>query len=107
MTTPGEPALRGRAARVAVEGHREYNPGWHAALDLPNLLLVSEAVARSALEREESRGGHFREDRPEKSAEGGTFNVVVRRGPDGGMEVVRRPIAPMPPELQEVIDANA
>ncbi|HJS47666.1 MAG TPA: FAD-binding protein, partial [Gemmatimonadales bacterium] len=100
-------ALRGRAARVAVEGHREYNPGWHAALDLPNLLLVSEAVARSALEREESRGGHFREDRPEKSAEGAGFNVVVRRGADGGMEVARRPVTPIPAELQEVIDANA
>ena len=99
--------LRRRAARVAVEGHREYNPGWHTALDLPNLFTVSEAVTRSALEREESRGGHFREDRPEKSAEGAGFNVVVRRGADGAMEVVRRSIPPLPAELRQVIADNA
>jgi succinate dehydrogenase / fumarate reductase flavoprotein subunit len=99
--------LRRRAARVAAEGHREYNPGWHAALDLANLFTVSEAIARSALEREESRGGHFREDRPEKAAEGAGFNVVVKRGADGAMEVVRRPIPPMPAELRQVIADNA
>ena len=59
--------LRERAARVGVGGHREYNPGWHTALDLRNLLTVSEAIARSAIERKESRGGHFREDYPDKS----------------------------------------
>ena len=53
-----------RAARVGVTGHREYHAGWHTALDLRNLLTVSEAIARSAIERKESRGGHFREDYP-------------------------------------------
>src|SRR6185436_5026500 len=66
--------LRSRAARVGVGGHREYNPGWHAALDLHNLLTVSEAITRCALERQESRGGHFRDDYPDKRAECATFN---------------------------------
>ena len=82
--------LRERASRVGVGGHREYNPGWHAALDLHNLLTVSEAITRSALERRESRGGHFREDYPDKDAAFGTFNIVVRKGRDGGMDVVAR-----------------
>ena len=60
-----------RAAKTAVYGHREYNPGWHTALDLKHLLTVSEAIARSAIDRKESRGGHFREDFPDKSAGGG------------------------------------
>ena len=60
--------LRQRANQVGVGGHREY-PGWHAALDLHNLLTVSEAITRSAIERRESRGGHFREDYPDKGPE--------------------------------------
>ena len=84
--------LRRRAERVAVAGNREYNPGWHTALDLPNLLTVSEAVARSALERKESRGGHFRDDHPDKDASYGGFNIVVRKGPDGGMQLRREAI---------------
>ena len=56
--------LRVRARRAGVEGHRQYNPGWHLAIDLRNMLLVSECVARAALEREESRGGHTRDDHP-------------------------------------------
>jgi succinate dehydrogenase / fumarate reductase flavoprotein subunit len=56
--------LRLRARRAGVEGHRQFNPGWHLALDLRNMLLVSECVARAALERTESRGGHTREDHP-------------------------------------------
>jgi succinate dehydrogenase / fumarate reductase flavoprotein subunit len=66
--------LRDRAAKAAVFGHREYNPGWHAALDLKHLLTVSEAIAMSALDRQESRGGHFREDFPDKSAEAARVN---------------------------------
>ncbi len=96
--------LRERAARVGVGGHREYNPGWHAALDLPNLLLVSEAVTRCAIERRESRGGHFREDCPEKDPEFGKINIAVRRGRDGRMELFRSPIPEMPAELKAVIE---
>ena len=95
--------LQARAARVGVEGHREYNPGWHTAIDLRNLLTVSEAIARSALDRRESRGGHFRDDYPAKDKAYGTFNTVIRRGADGEMQLERRPIPPMPPELQQII----
>src|SRR5213078_1218585 len=83
----GLEALRERAARVGVGGHREYNPGWHAALDLHNLLTVSEAITRSALERRESRGGHFRDDHPDKDPAYAKFNIVVRKNDAGQMEV--------------------
>src|SRR5205823_2190251 len=96
--------LRARASRVRVAGHREYNPGWHAALDLHNLLTVSEAITRSAIERKESRGGHFRDDYPDKASAFGTFNFVVRKAPDGSMEVSRAPIPEMPAELKRIIE---
>jgi succinate dehydrogenase / fumarate reductase flavoprotein subunit len=95
---------KARAARVGVTGHREYHAGWHTALDLRNLLTVSEAIARSALERRESRGGHFREDYPDKQAELSTVNVMVKRAGDGAMQVTRLPIRPIPEELKQVIE---
>jgi succinate dehydrogenase / fumarate reductase flavoprotein subunit len=96
--------LRARAERVGVLGNREYNPGWHTALDLRHLLTVSEAIARCALERKESRGGHFRDDYPQKDPAYGTFNNVVRRGRDGAMELSREPIPPLPAELAAIIE---
>ncbi|MGA3268396.1 MAG: fumarate reductase/succinate dehydrogenase flavoprotein subunit [Verrucomicrobiota bacterium] len=96
--------LSERAGRVAVYGHREYNPGWHTALDLKNLLTVSEAITRSAIERKESRGGHFREDFPNKDAGLGQVNIIARKNPDGTMNVRREPIPPMPQELKQVIE---
>src|SRR5205807_4788113 len=93
-----------RARRVGVGGHREYNPGWHAALDLHNLLTVSEAITRSALERRESRGGHFRDDHPGKEASFGAINFVVRKGRDGRMDVSRAAIPEMPEELKRIIE---
>ncbi len=96
--------LRRRAERVGVSGNREYNPGWHTALDLPNLLTVSEAIARAALERRESRGGHFRDDFQDKDPGFATFNIVVRKGPDGAMQLRRETIPPMPPELKQIIE---
>ena len=98
--------LRARAARSSVTGNRDYNPGWHTALDVQNLLDVSEAITRSALERTESRGGHYREDFPNKDAEWGQQNVCVDRGPDGEMQLSLRPLPEMPPELQRVIKEN-
>jgi succinate dehydrogenase / fumarate reductase flavoprotein subunit len=95
-----------RAKKVAAPGNREYNPGWHAALDLGNLLTVSEAITRSAIERKESRGGHFRDDYPDKDPACATFNIVIRRQPDGGMELARQPLPPMPPELKQIIEDN-
>ena len=96
--------LSSDAARTSVSGHREYNPGWHTALDLRCMLTVSEAVTRAALERKESRGAQFREDYPEKDPAYGKFNIVVRKGGDGRMELSRRPIAPLPAELAAIIE---
>jgi succinate dehydrogenase / fumarate reductase flavoprotein subunit len=93
-----------RARRVRAIGNREYNPGWHTALDLHNLLTVSEAVTRAALRRKESRGGHFRDDFPNKDAHFATVNVVVRKSPDGRMEVAEVPIPEMPAELKQIIE---
>jgi succinate dehydrogenase / fumarate reductase flavoprotein subunit len=92
------------AARVAVTGNREYNPGWHTALDLSNLLTVSEAVTRSAIERKESRGAQFREDYPEKEPAFAKVNIAVRKDGDGTMKVNREPIPEMPAELKQVIE---
>jgi succinate dehydrogenase flavoprotein subunit len=97
-------ALERRAAKVGVKGNREYNPGWHTALDLKNLLTVSEAITRSALERKESRGGHFRDDYPSKDPAYGSFNLVIRKGSDGGMQLSREPIPSMPAHLAAVIE---
>src|SRR5262249_480715 len=79
--------LRERAARTGVYGNREFNNGWHTAMDLPNLLTVSEAIARAALDRKESRGAHFRDDFPDKDAEGARYNAVIRKGSDGQMQL--------------------
>jgi succinate dehydrogenase / fumarate reductase flavoprotein subunit len=100
----GIAALRERARNVGVIGNREYNPGWHTALDLENLLTISEAITRAAIERKESRGGHFRDDYPDKDPAFGTFNVVLRRANGGGMLIERRPIPPLPDELQAIIE---
>jgi succinate dehydrogenase / fumarate reductase flavoprotein subunit len=96
--------LRDQARAVGVVGNREYNPGWHTALDLANLLIVSEAVTRAAIDRRESRGGHFRDDYPEKDSAAGRFNILVRRGPEGEMQLSREPIPDMPAELKRVIE---
>jgi succinate dehydrogenase flavoprotein subunit len=96
--------LRQRAERAGIEGHREYNAGWHTCLDLRNLLDVAEAITRSAIERKESRGGHFRDDFPEKAAEFSQCNIAVRRSGDGGMQVTREPLPEMPAELKQVIE---
>ncbi len=102
----GLSALKERATKVSVHGHREYNPGWHTALDLDNLLTVSEAITRSAIERKESRGGHFRDDYPEKAAEFSKFNIVLKKGPDGEMVVSRQDLTPMREDLAAVIEEN-
>ncbi|MFH1263452.1 MAG: fumarate reductase/succinate dehydrogenase flavoprotein subunit [Pseudomonadota bacterium] len=96
--------LKKKAAAVRVAGNREFNPGWHTAMDLPNLLLVSEAIARAGVERKESRGGHFREDYPGKDAAWGKCNLVVRKGKDGTMQLERVPIPEMRPDLRQIIE---
>jgi succinate dehydrogenase flavoprotein subunit len=98
--------LKERARKVSVTGNREYNPGWHTALDLQNLLTVSEIVARAALERKESRGGHFRDDFPQKDPNYGKFNIVIRKGSGGEMQVSREPIPEMRADLQQIVEEN-
>ncbi len=97
------PSLRERSDRVAVSGNREYNPGWHTALDLRNLLTVAEAITRAGLERTESRGAHYREDRPGKDEALGRCNIVVRRATNGEMLVRREPVPAMGAELSAII----
>ncbi|MGV3720693.1 MAG: fumarate reductase/succinate dehydrogenase flavoprotein subunit, partial [Actinomycetota bacterium] len=100
----GIEALWERARRVHVEGNREFNPGWHTALDLTNLLTVSEAIARAAIERKESRGAQFREDYPEKDPHFGKVNVIVSKAADGSMKVVQEPVRELPAELKQIIE---
>jgi succinate dehydrogenase / fumarate reductase flavoprotein subunit len=95
-----------RAGKIGVQGNREYNSGWHTALDLRNLLMVSEAVAKSAILRKESRGAHFREDFLEKDPEQAKLNTVTRLGSAGEMEVVQEPLAPIRDDLQQIIEDN-
>jgi succinate dehydrogenase / fumarate reductase, flavoprotein subunit len=95
-----------RAKHAHAPGNREYNPGWHTALDLHNLLTVSEALCLSAEQRTESRGGHYREEFPAKSEEGSTYNTVVRKARDGSMEVERVPVVPQSDEMKVIIGAN-
>jgi len=100
--------LKERAAHVSAPGNREYNPGWHTAIDLDNLLTVSEAIALSAIERKESRGGHFRDDYPDKdAAHFANVNVRVRKGEDGRMQVDQVPMAELPEDLQAIIDQES
>ena len=100
----GVAALRERARKVGVHGNREYNPGWHTALDLHHLMTVSEAITRAALERKESRGGHFRDDYPDKDPAYASFNIVLKKGSAGQMELERRMIPTMPDELKAIIE---
>jgi succinate dehydrogenase / fumarate reductase flavoprotein subunit len=97
--------LRQRAAQVRVGGNIQYNPGWHLALDLKNMLDISEAVTRAALERTESRGAHTREDFPASTAEWGKVNNVVRQT-SSGIEVSREPLPEMPAEMKQLVDGE-
>ena len=98
--------LNDRANQVGVVGHREYNTGWHTALDLRNLLTVSEAVARAAIMRQESRGAHFREDYLAKDDAWGKQNIVIRKAPDGVMQVGCEPIPQLRTDLVQIIEDN-
>jgi succinate dehydrogenase / fumarate reductase flavoprotein subunit len=95
-----------RASRVGVVGNLEYYPGWHTALDLKNLLTVSEAFTRAALERKESRGAQFREDYPEKDERFAKVNTIIQKAEDGTMEVRLEPLPEMPDYLKQIIEEN-
>ncbi len=97
--------LRAKTAHLSVEGHRQYNPGWHLALDLRNMLQVSESVARAALERKESRGGHTRDDYPMTDNDyWGKRNVIVALDGDGNVTVRQQPLPIPPPELAALLE---
>ena len=95
--------LKVRAAALTVEGHRQYNPGWHLALDLPHMLRVSECIARAALERQESRGGHTRDDFPGPDPEWGRLNVICTADGDG-IALHRQPLPVLPDELAQIFE---
>lgn len=103
-------ALRVRAHRAGIEGHRQFNPGWHLSLDLRNMLLVSECIARAALERTESRGGHTREDCPTMERSWRPANLLCRLSddavmkPGGQIELVRRTTEPIRPDLLSLFE---
>ena len=97
--------LREKAANVHAIGNREYNAGWHTALDLDCLLTVSEAITLAALERRASIGAHSRDDYPEKEEPGaGKYNTIVQKAPDGTMALRRYPVPELPADLQAIID---
>jgi succinate dehydrogenase / fumarate reductase, flavoprotein subunit len=98
--------LRARVAQVSAPGGRAYNPGWHLALDLRNMLQVAECVAQAALERQESRGGHTREDYPAMSPEWRKVNLVCSLDADGEVTLTRQPMVPMRPDLLELFDVS-
>ncbi|MCW2782399.1 MAG: succinate dehydrogenase subunit [Marmoricola sp.] len=101
-------AFKERAKRMVVEGHRQYNPGWHLAIDLRNMLIVSECIAKAALARQESRGGHTRDDFPGPNAEWGTKNLVVNLNAAGtGVDLHEKPLPVMPDELKKYFETPA
>jgi succinate dehydrogenase flavoprotein subunit len=98
--------FRKRAEKAAVTGNREYNPGWHTALDLKNLLTASEAITRAALERKESRGAQFRDDYPGKNEQFAKVNMMIAKAADGSMQVRLEPLPEMPDYLKQIIEEN-
>jgi succinate dehydrogenase / fumarate reductase flavoprotein subunit len=96
--------LKERAGNTSVEGNRQYNPGWHLAMDLHNLLTVAEAACRAAMERKESRGAHTRDDFPGTDPEWGKVNLAISRGPDGSMQVRKEALPEMPGELKKLFE---
>jgi succinate dehydrogenase / fumarate reductase flavoprotein subunit len=98
-------AFKARVQAMKVEGHRQYNPGWHLSIDLRNMLIVSECIAKAALAREESRGGHTRDDFPGPNAEWGTKNLVVNLNAAGtGVDLHEKPLPVMPDELKQYFE---
>jgi succinate dehydrogenase / fumarate reductase, flavoprotein subunit len=96
--------LKARREKISLTGNIDFNPSWHTALDLHNLLNVSEAITLAAIERKESRGGQFREDYPNKNPEFAKFNFTIKKGADGEMQIERVPIPEMPAELKQIIE---
>ena len=98
--------LRVRAAKAGITGNRDYNTGWHTALDLENMLVISEMIAIAGIERKESRGGHFRDDYPDKSADWAKYNLRIVQDGSGNPKVERMPVVPLTDEMKQVIEEN-
>jgi len=96
--------LKERANNADVTGHREFNQGWHTALDLKNLLTVSEAITRAAIERRESRGAQFREDYPDKEERFAKVNTMISKAEDGSMRIRLEPLPERPDYLKRVVE---
>ena len=96
--------LKERASNAGVTGHREFNPGWHTALDLKNLLTASEAITRAAIERKESRGAQFRDDYPNKDEKFSKVNTMISKREDGSMRIRLEPLPEMPDYLKRVVE---
>jgi succinate dehydrogenase / fumarate reductase flavoprotein subunit len=96
--------FRNRTENLKVTGNREFNPGWHTALDLFNMITVSEAITMAALERKESRGAHFREDYPDKDPNSAKYNLVIQKDSDGQMMIRQEPIPEIREELKKIIE---
>ncbi|HEX8398500.1 MAG TPA: fumarate reductase/succinate dehydrogenase flavoprotein subunit [Pyrinomonadaceae bacterium] len=96
--------LKERRKKISLTGNIDFNPSWHTALDLHNLLNVSEAITLAAIERKESRGGQFRDDYPAKDPEFAKFNFTIKKGAGGEMQIARVPIPEMPAELKQIIE---
>ncbi len=96
--------LKERREKISLTGNIDFNPSWHTALDLHNLLNVSEAITLAAIERKESRGGQYREDYPSKEAEFGKINFTIKKIADGEMQINRVPIPEVPAELKQIIE---
>ena len=97
-------ALQEKAKNVSCGGNRGYNPGWHTAMELNQMLTIAEAIAKAARERKESRGGHFREDFPDKSSELGHVNIGIRKDNDGKMAIRQIPKLKVRDDLQQIIE---
>jgi succinate dehydrogenase / fumarate reductase flavoprotein subunit len=95
--------FKARAQNLTVEGNRQFNPGWHLAIDLQNMLLCSEMVAVAAIERKESRGGHTRNDYPTADPFWGSQNIILSEK-DGTVTFSHRPLPVMPDELKELFE---
>ena len=93
-----------RITKAGCSGNRAYNPGWHTALELKHMITVAEAISRAALERKESRGGHFREDYEQKSDVFGKVNIAIRKNSDGSMELKQVPKLKIRDDLQQIIE---
>jgi succinate dehydrogenase / fumarate reductase flavoprotein subunit len=96
--------LKAKALKVACTGNRAYNPGWHLAMELKHMLTVAEAIALAASAREESRGGHFREDFPAKSDAWGNVNIVIRKEGEASMVLSKVDKVPLRQDLAEIIE---